>query len=57
MREVNHVMPITYVLLEVEHDEDVNPSNLSEVKEYRVIEYEPMKLNIGKDINDPYIAF
>ena len=50
-------MPITYVLLEVEHDEDVNPSNLSEVKEYRVIEYEPMKLNIGKDINDPYIAF
>ena len=57
MREVNHVMPITYVLLEVEHDKDVNPSNLSEVKEYRVIEYEPMKLNIGKDITDPYIAF
>ena len=57
MREVYHVMPITYVLLEVEHDEDVNPSNLSEVKDYRVIEYEPMKLNIGKDITDPYIAF
>tara|TARA_R100000278_G_scaffold76102_1_gene59288 strand:- start:3 stop:176 length:174 start_codon:yes stop_codon:yes gene_type:complete len=57
MREVNHVMSFTYVLLEVEHDKDVDPSNLSEVKDYKVLETEPMKLNIGLDVNEPYIAF
>ena len=50
-------MSFTYVLLEVEHDKDVDPSNLSEVKDYKVLQTEPMKLNIGLDVNEPYIAF
>tara|TARA_B100001094_G_scaffold258955_1_gene258960 strand:+ start:692 stop:829 length:138 start_codon:yes stop_codon:yes gene_type:complete len=45
-------MKTTYVLLSVYHDEKVNPSNLSEVKDYEVIEYEEAL----KD-KKPYISF